>query len=172
VEYYSELFRDLVGKKDFAQSVISLLRGDVVEKRPAGGSKAKFLIVQRYLAKDDENDWRLFYPHINPEAIHWQKAEEEIQNVNKFLPDFANNLGFWSGLGAAGDFCKTDVGVEILVSFNLVDTVMALVKQRELIKYLYHHQEAMWNKVFMSYFSRDKLMEFSKKYTLQGWFEL
>ncbi len=172
VEYYSDIFRDLAGKESFANNLISLLRGDVVGKRPEDGNKAQFLIVQRYLAKDDENDWRLLYPHINPEAIHWQKAEEEIQRINTHLPGFKNNLGFWAGLGSVGDFFKTEAGVEILVSFNLVDTVMALVKQRELIKYLYHHQEALWNKLFMSYFSREKLMEISKKYILQGYFEL
>lgn len=172
VEYYSDLFRDLSTKNDFAVNLISLLRGDVIDKRPADTNKATFLTIQRYLAKDDENDWRLLYPHINPEAIHWQKAEEEIQNMKMALPSFSNNLEFWSGLGAVGEFFKTDVGVDVLVSFNLVDTVMALVKQKEMLKYLYHHQEAMWNKIFMSYFSRDMLIEISKKYILQGWFEL
>ncbi len=172
VEYYSDIFRDLAKHEGFAANLISLLRGDVATKRPADGDKAVFLIVQRYLAKDDENDWRLFYPHINPEAIHWQKAEEEIQGINTKLPGFKNNLGFWSGLGAVGDFFKTEAGVEILVSFNLVDTVMELVKQKELVKYLYHHQEALWNKIFMSYYSREKLMEISKQYILKGYFEL
>ncbi len=172
VEYYSDIFRDLAKKKGFAENLISLLRGDVLAKRPADGDKATFLIVQRYLAKDDENDWRLFYPHINPEAIHWQKAEEEIQGINTKLPGFKNNLGFWAGLGSVGDFFKTEAGVEILVSFNLVDTVMELVKQKELIKYLYHHQEAMWNRIFMGYYSREKLMDISKQYILKGYFEL
>lgn len=173
VEYYSEMFRDLSkDPKTFAANLISLLRGDVLEKRPEDGEKAKFLIVQRYLAKDDENDWRLLYPHINPEAIHWEKAEEEIQQINTKLPGFKNNLGFWAGLGTVGDYFKTDIGTEALVSFNLVDTVMALVKQKELIKYLYHQQEALWNKIYTSYFSREHLMETSKKYILKGYFKL
>lgn len=177
VEYYSDLFKDLTNQPDnFAKSVISLLRGDVIEERlPEVAPEARrprFLVVQRYLAKDDENDWRLFDPHINPEAMHWEKAEEEMQQINVKLVGFKNNLDFWAGLGTVGDYFKTRVGVEILVSFNLVDTVMALVKQKELIKYLYHQQEAMWNKLFISYFSRDELMELSKKYILQGWLEI
>lgn len=173
VEYYSEIFRELAANsKNFAKDIISLLRGDVLEKRPADGDKSKFLIVQRYLAKDDENDWRLFYPHINPEAIHWEKAEEEIQQINTKLPGFKNSLGFWSGMGTVGDYFKTDIGTEALVSFNLVDTVMALVKQKELIKYLYHQQEALWNKIYISHFSREQLMETSRKYILKGYFEV
>mgnify|MGYP001604830742 CR=1 FL=1 len=84
----------------------------------------------------------------------------------------SNNLEYWSGLGAVGDFFKTASGVEVLVSFNLVDTVMALVQRRELIKYLYHHQEAMWNKIFAAYFGWDKLREMSKKYVFKGWLEI
>lgn len=177
VNFYSELFAEFIGlESGFAKNVISLLRGDVVENRlpelVIEARRPKFLVIQRYLAKDDENDWRLFEPHINPEALHWQKAEEEIQLVNQKLTGFANNMSFWGGLGAVGDFFKTDTGVDVLVSFNLVDTVMALVKQRELIKYLYHHQEAMWNKIFAAYFGQARLMAISKKYILKGWFEI
>lgn len=177
VEYYSSLFKEFAkDPHSFAKNFISLLRGDVIEERLPEGAvevrRPRFLVVQRYLAKDDDNDWRLFEPHINPEAIHWKKAEEEIQLINQRLPGFKNNLEFWSRLGTVGDFFKTDVGVEILVSFDLVDMVMALVKRRESAKYLYHQQEAMWNKIFSSYFSRDKLIELSKKHILQGWFEV
>lgn len=176
VQYYAGLFRESAKSEGFSGKIISLLRGDVLEERlpePAiEARRPRFLVVQRYLAKDDENDWRLFEPHINPEALHWEKAEEEIQLVNKKLPGFSNNLEFWGGLGAVGDYFKTDTGVEILVSFNLVDTVMALVKQHELIKYLYHHQEAMWNKIFMNYFGLEKLREYTKRNILKGWFEI
>ena len=177
VEYYAELFGGFMNDgPDFAKKIISLLRGDVLEKRmpelPVEVRRPHFLVVQRYLAKEDDNDWRLFEPHVNPEALHWEKAEEEVQLISKKLSGFSNNLDFWSGLGAVGDFFKTDTGVEVLVSFNLVDTVMALVKHKELLKYLYHHQEAMWNRIFIEYFGMEKLREYTKKYVLRGWFEM
>jgi len=53
-----------------------------------------------------------------------------------------------------------------------VDSVMSLVREKELIKYLYHHQEALWNKIFMEYFSNEQLEKFSKEYLLQGYFEI
>jgi hypothetical protein len=49
---------------------------------------------------------------------------------------------------------------------------MALVKQKELIKYLYHHQEALWNKIFSEYFSIEELEKLSKDYIVKGWFEV
>src|SRR3989344_4818700 len=173
VEYYSELFEGLsMDTVNFSKNVISLLRGDVLENPLPPSDRPRFLVVQRYLAKDDENDWRLFEPHVNPEALHWERAEEEIQLIAKKLPGFKNGLDFWADLGTVGDYFKTAAGVEVLVSFNLVDTVMALVKQRELIKYLYHHQESLWNKIFISYLGEKKLRELTKQNILKGYFEL
>jgi hypothetical protein len=202
IEYYSKLFKDFmdpvrssppqgplgaqsagatsngvdVDGKDFAHKVISLLRGDVAEEKvkfvDLEDSKARWLIVQRYLAKGDENDWRLFVPHINPEALHWARAEEDIFRIEKILPDLKDGLDFWRGLGWVGDFFQTEAGVPILVSFNLVDTVMALVKEKELIKYLYHQQEAMWNEIFASYYGEEAIEIYSRKHIIKGWFEV
>ena len=129
-------------------------------------------MVQRYLAKDDENDWRLFVPRINPEALHWLKAEEDLIKLSGLYPQLNKELEFWHNLGWVGDYFKDEVGNDILVSFDLVDTVMSLVKQKELIKYLYHHQEALWNKIFIEYFNREELEKFSKEYLLQEYFEV
>lgn len=179
IEYYSKLFKDFMDLDgaDFAPKIISLLRGDVAEEKVkfidvADSKKSRWLIVQRYLAKGDENDWRLFVPHINPEALHWERAEEDIFRIEKVLPDLKNGLDFWRGLGWVGDFFQTEAGVPILVSFNIVDTVMALVKEQELIKYLYHQQEAMWNEIFAGYFGEEAIEEYSRKYIIKGWFEV
>ena len=86
--------------------------------------------------------------------------------------DSAKELQFWHNLDWVGDYFKDEVGNDVLVSFNLVDTVMSLVKQKELVKYLYHHQEALWNKIFIEYFNREELEKFSKEYLLQEYFEV
>ncbi len=171
VSFYSDLFKEFAkDNKSFSSNLISVLRGDVIEKKSVAivpeAKRPRFLVVQRYLAKDDDNDWRLFEPHINPEALHWQKAEDDIVRINH------NSLEFWGGLGWVGDFFKTDIGTEVLVSFDLVDTVMELVKQKEMAKYLYHHQEALWNKIFIEYFGVEKLEQLSKDNIVRGWFEI
>lgn len=178
VAYYASLFEGFMKKSEekFATHLISALRGDVIARRlpsfTAEAERPRWLIVQRYLAKDDENDWRLFEPHINPEALHWQRAENDMLSIANVVRGFHNGLDFWGGLGWAGDYFPTETGVPVLVSFNIVDTVMALVKEKELIKYLYHQQEAMWNKIFTSYFSEGELEDWSKRYIIQGWFEV
>lgn len=173
VPFYSDMFRRIARVPNtFAFHLISLLRGDTIERQLPDGEKTMWLVVQRYLAKDDENDWRLTMPRINPEAMHWLKAEEDLVKISHITNGFKKELAFWTDLDWVGDYFKDDIGNDVLVSFNLVDTVMSLVKEKELIKYLYHHKEAMWNKIFMEYLNREELEEFSKEYLLQGYFEI
>lgn len=168
VAYYADAFRE--HKKDtvsFAVSVISMLRGDVIEKRLPEElpevARPRFLVVQRYLAKIDPNDWRLAEPRVNPEALHWQRAEDDVMHLG------GTDLQFWNGAGWVGDFFKTDLGEDSLISMNLGDVVMTLVKRKE-VKYLYHEQEALWNKIFTEYFSVRTLEELSRKNIVRGWF--
>ncbi|MEK7537291.1 MAG: hypothetical protein AAB584_02520 [Patescibacteria group bacterium] len=159
VPFYSKLFRKFSQEQDFIQKLKSLLRGDVSEGPLPDKGRMSWRIIQRYLAKDDENDPRLFMPHINPEAEHWFKA---IESLAKLGPDFA----FWKELDFTGGFFGNE-----LVSFNLIDLVMTLVKKEE-IKYLYHQQEALWNKIFIEYFGREKMNELIEENIIKGYIEL
>ena len=71
-----------------------------------------------------------------------------------------------------GDYFLDENSIGVLVSFDLVDTVMELVQQKEMAKYLYHQQEAMWNKIFEEFFGREELERYSREYLLQGYFEI
>lgn len=174
IPFYSDLFKTFAttDKKNFSKNLISLLRGDVFDEIAPKTDKLRWLVVQRYLAKDDENDWRLFMPHINPEALHWERMERMLAQTTDILDGFSVNLAFWQNLNWVGDFFKSDTGIDVLVSFNLVDTVMSLIKEKELIKYLYHHEESLWNKIFIEYFSVEKMEELIKKNIVRGWFEV
>jgi len=165
--FYSDLFKKASkNKSEFVETLVSLISGYVVDDR----SKIKngdWLIVQRYLAKDDENDWRLFEPHVNPEAIHWEKAEAMIDRIGGYYG--INDMSFWRDLNWVGDYFQTDVGIDALVSFNLIDTSMSLVKKKEMVKYLYHHQESLWNKIFSSYLGTDRMEEIIKENIVKGY---
>jgi len=173
IKFYSGLFEKFAGNTNsFAKNLISLLRGDVIDERLPASEKTQWLIIQRYLAKDDENDWRLFQPHVNPEALHWERAEKMLVKAGKILNSFSADLAFWENLNWVGDYFRTEAGIDVLVSFNLIDTAMSLVKEKELIKYLYHHQEALWNKIFCEYFGEEKMEEMIKENIIRGWFEI
>ncbi len=173
IPFYSDIFREIAQNEiTFAKNLTSLLRGDVLDRHFPDSDRSLWLVVQRYIAKEDENDWRLFVPHINPEGLHWSKAGENLAKVGSFLDGFSHELVFWENLDWVGDYFKDEIGQDVLVSFNIVDTVMSLVKEKEMVKYLYHHQEALWNKIFTAYFSKEELEKKAKEYLLQGYFEV
>ncbi len=156
VPFYTKLIKEYSEKGDFVKKLQSLLRGDVPEGQAPAGS---FRIVQRYLAKDDEHDFRLFEPHVNPEAEHWYKAEGNLQKLG-------GEFAVWQELDFVGDMWGDE-----LVSFDLIDLVMSLVKKGE-IKYLYHQQEALWNKLFIEYLGRDRVNEEIEKNIIDGFIKL
>ena len=70
------------------------------------------------------------------------------------------NVGFWQNLDFVGGFFKSESDNERRqVSFDLLDNAMSLVMQKHMVKYLYHQQEALWNKIFMEYVGGEAVME-------------
>jgi len=172
VQFYSDLFRGIRDKgDDFSKGVISLLRGDILDKAPeAAGASMNWLIVQRYLAKIDEWEKRLFVPHVNPEAIHWGTAEKAVAQIGE--KDLALTLETWVDLDWVGGYFPNHHGEE-LISFDLIDMIMSLVDEKYVAKYLYHQQEALWNRIFEGYMGDgDKLENLIKENLLKGYISL
>jgi len=174
IPFYSDLLRKNVETPQmFPTHLASLLRGDVREERVnVTGDKMVWFVIQRYLIKGNGNDWRLLTPHINPEAIHWERATEDIIRMGDVYPALDHTLRFWENIHWIGEYFNTEEGGEMLMSFNMVDTVMSLVQKEEMVMYSYHQQEALWNKIFMEYFGREELERRVKNYLLQGYFEV
>jgi len=162
LSFYSKLFKRHAEAKDFGVKIIPFLQGAIADNRK-GLKSEDWMIIQKYLAKDNKDDPRLLMPHINPEVIHWKKAERVLTEFAKTMPEV--ELGFWEDLfwedfDWIGDFYPTQKEGSILVSFDLIDNIMSLVQEKELIKYLYHQQEALWNRIFEGYLGDgDKLEE-------------
>lgn len=146
IVFYSKLFERYSSQENFNDKFISLLRGDVPEITQH--SDREWLIIQRYLWKEDPSDKRLFTPRVNPESLHWKKAQQDIVRLAK-----EKNLeGFqlWDDSDyLAGVFNKND-GTEGVVSFDLEDVAMSFVAHSEgKDKFFeYHQREAIWNKIF------------------------
>jgi len=173
VTFYSDLFRKFASESGgiFSKKLVSALRGDVLDRHFTGENQQHYwMIVQQYLAKDDPFDWRLFVPHVNPEALHWSKAEDDIARFGEKFSDL--DFEFWHHLDHIGDYFQDASGTEVLVSMNLIDTVMSLVQKKVMIKYLYHHQEALWNKIFMEYAGREKTEALIMKNFEKGYIDI
>jgi hypothetical protein len=169
INFYSAIFKSYENDSEFAKKIIVLLKGETDEDQAAFSGR-NWLILPRYLAKDDENDSRLLAPHISPEAIHWEKAEKMLALMGQTV--WQIDFSFWKNLNWVGDMFRDNSHGEKLVSFNLVDTVMSLVKEKEMIKYLYHHQEALWNKIIIEHLGEARLEEIAKNNLIYGRFDI
>jgi hypothetical protein len=176
VPFYAGLFRRHLNEgEDFAHKFKSLLRGDVPTKAAPNGGRTTWRIVQRYLAKDNPNDFRLFEPHVNPEADHWWRAEEDLARLSRILRPTDErkgqlDLGWWSGLDYVGElFEDKATGESVLVSFDLIDLIMSLVDKEQR---LYHHQEALWNKIFVEYVGRERMNRLIAEHLVDGFIVL
>jgi len=147
VSFYSKLFRKYASGDDFSDKLKSLLRGDVPEVYKT--LPGEWLIVQRYLYKEDPNDPRLYIPRVNPESIHWMRGERDL---TLFKAEEARlDLSLWHDLDWVGGIF--DHGAEEVVSFDLEDNAMSLVSFMEgkNQSFNYHQREAMWTKLFFGY---------------------
>src|SRR3989338_283225 len=158
IAFYSTLFQKYAKLPDFNQKFISLLRGDVPEAgEPFDSAQGKWLIIQRYLWKENPEDPRLFLPHVNPEAMHWRKAEEDIVAFGKKHEEV--RLEFWDNFWyVAGFFPLRQArgkpnGNRQLVSFDLEDNAMIVAHKTEgkEARLTYHQHEALWNRLFAEY---------------------
>lgn len=160
IQFYADITTRLLDQKiGFTQKFISMLRGDVPDpvvdlKHPS------WEMTQRYLEKDDPFEIGLVIPHVNPESIHWAKAQDAMAAI-------APELGFWKGADWLGVLAKDDVGEDVLVSFNIVDCAMSLSDLTKK-KYTYHQREALWNRLYVEYFGSERLEEFCKEQIIQG----
>lgn len=173
VNFYSKLFEKYAKEtpKNLGIRILNSLRGDII-KPPAPDKKTMiWQIIQRYLAKDDPQDPRLFLPHLNPETIHWDKAEENMKEMGQLLR--AVDLEFFGGIDFVGDFFKDKQGREYLLSFDLIDSMVSLTNNVPIdAKYLYHRQEALWNKIFIEYFDKETLEKMIIDNLEKGYIEL
>ncbi len=170
VPFYASLFRRHLRSENFAHTFKSLLRGDVSSDPAPNHGQITWRVVQRYLAKDNQDDFRLFEPHVNPEADHWWRAEEDLGRLSRILgKDHGRlDLGWWTGLDFVGEMFRDErTGADELVSFDLIDQLMSLVRSSD-SGYLYHQQEALWNKIFVEYMGREKMQQLIEENLMSG----
>lgn len=173
IDFYAQIFRNYAKTEDFGRKMISALKGEVGGLPMEDGQSMNWRIVQRYLAKDDPNDPRLFEPHVNPEARHWIKAERNIAVLGQKFPGL--DFSFWDGMDHVGEYFPLNnyKNGEMLVSFDLIDNVISLSKKTTVLsKYLYHQQEALWNRIFIEYAGEEKLEELLRENLAKGYINL
>jgi len=171
VHLYSDYFKYYSDDRFFGEKIVSAIRGDVPNILLTKDDPNKWLVIQRYLFKEDPQDPRLGVPHINPEALYHRGASHTLMKMEKLVPDL--DFKIWEHTNYVAAWFPTRKGSQMLVNFNLMDNVMSVMSDLPFDKwYSYHLHEALWNKIFIDYFGVEKMEDVIIKHLLDGWFDI
>lgn len=147
IRLYSANFKLQQVKPDFAPILIDTLIADPKTHIKVGGQYIHWRVIQRYFGKlEKEYHPEIFEPHVQPEDLHWRKAENVLYHIEPALK-------FWEDL----DY------VAILehgrpVPLNLMDNAVSYCNGLDYgSQAIYHFRESLWNEVFVRYVGQKNL---------------
>lgn len=140
IRLYSTFFKLMQTKQNFGQIVASTLIADTPKLALTEHGHIHWRVIQRYFAKLGVPHPEIFQPHIQPEDLHWRRAEEVLYEIDP-------ELEFWRGL----DFVAVQKGNDT-VTFALMDVSLSYSNALSYEdRYLYHFRESLWNELFARY---------------------
>lgn len=147
IRLYSAFFKLQQVKPDFGKILSDTLNADLHKAAVMAGSHVHWRVIQRYYGKlENESHPEIFEPHVQPEDLHWRKAEEYLYKIDP-------ELSFWRDL----DY----VGVKVAgspVSLNLMDVSMSYSNDTPYShRVIFHMRESLWNEIFMRYMNHNIL---------------
>jgi hypothetical protein len=113
------------------------------------GQHIHWRVIQRYFGKlENEVHPEIFEPHVQPEDLHWRKAEESLYEIDP-------ELGFWKDMDYVGLLFENRP-----ISFALMDVSVAYSTNAPYEnRVIYHFRESLWNEIFIRYMSFKTLQE-------------
>lgn len=149
IRLYSAFFKLQQVKKDFGKIFVETLIADPDLGPVMSGQHIHWRVIQRYFGKlEDEYHPEIFEPHVQPEDLHWRKAEEELYKIDP-------ELKFWEDRDYVGLMFENRP-----VTFNMMDVAAAYCNQTPYEdRVIYHFRESLWNEVFIRYLGQKTLEE-------------
>lgn len=147
IRLYSSFFKLQQVKPDFAKIVIETLIADPPSAAVMAGQTVHWRVIQRYFGKlEKEYHPEIFEPHVQPEDLHWRKAENILYQMDP-------ELGWWRDLDYVGIMHAGRP-----VAFNLMDMAQNYSNQTPYAqRAMFHFREALWNELFMRYMGEKTL---------------
>lgn len=142
VKLYSTFFKLKSKKPHFGKVVMETLIADAGTSSQLVGKNVHWRVIQRYLGrhKEDSIEKTAFEPHVQPEDLHWRRAEDLLYLID-------SGLEFWKD--------RDYVAVQydgFPVAFNLFDVSFAYSNSEPYEnRYAYHFRESLWNEIFVRY---------------------
>lgn len=150
IRLYSAFFKLQQVKPHFGKVIAETLIADPGSHATMAGQKIHWRVIQRYFGKlEHEKHPEIFEPHVQPEDLHWRRAEDLLYQLDP-------ELGFWRDLDYVGIMDKD----KRPVTLNMLDVAASYVNQspyRE--RAIYHFRESLWNELFIRYMGQKTLEE-------------
>jgi hypothetical protein len=149
IRLYSSFFKLQQVKPNFGEILATTLIADLPEAAVMAGQNIHWRVIQRYFGKlEGEYHPEIFEPHVQPEDLHWRKAEELLCEVDPELT-FWNDLDYVAAIHAGRP-----------IPLNLTDVAASYVNQLPYAdRAVYHFRESLWNEIFVRYMGQKVLEE-------------
>lgn len=147
IRLYSAFFKLKSTHPRFGAELVDTLIADPGKAAVMAGQHVHWRVIQRYFGKlADEKHPEAFQPHVQPEDLHWRKAEESLYKLDLKM-EFWRDLDFVAMPAKGGP-----------VALNVMDVSFAYSNEEEYEnRYYYHFRESLWNEIFMRYMGEEVL---------------
>lgn len=149
IRLYSAFFKLQQVKPHFGTIIAQTLIAEPPAAAVLAGQHIHWRVIQRYFGKlETEKHPEIFEPHVQPEDLHWRRAESLLYEVDP-------ELRFWQDIDYVGAMHDGRP-----VPFNLLDVAASYVNQSHYEdRAIYHFRESLWNEVFVRYMGQQVLEE-------------
>ena len=141
VKLYSTFFKLKQDEPNFGEIVVNTLVADPGTASQMAGTNVHWRVIQRYFGKlKDEAHPEAFEPHVQPEDLHWRRAEDLLFELDPEM-EFWRDLD-WVALMFDGRPVTT----------NIIDVSLSYANDISYDdRYVYHFRESLWNEIFIRY---------------------
>lgn len=148
IRLYSAFFKLKQVNSNFGETVVETLIADPGKASQMAGQQVHWRVIQRYFGKlKDEAHPEAFQPHVQPEDLHWRRAEEMLAELDP-------EMKFWQGMDYVGKIYEG----QSPVTFNMMDVSLSYSNGENYEnRYVYHFRESLWNEIFMRYMGQKNL---------------
>lgn len=147
IRLYSAFFKFISTRPTFGADMVTTINADPKQAAVMAGQHIHWRVIQQYLGRHkDTSHPEAFQPHVQPEDLHWRKAEESLYELDE-------KLEFWRDLDYVA---RRERGGP--VALNLMDVAFAYSNEEHYEdRYYYHFRESLWNEIFIRYMSEKNL---------------
>ena len=147
IRLYSAFFKLKSTAAHFGKTISETLIADTGTGSTIANFNIHWRVIQRYFGKIHESPPEIFQPHVQPEDLHWRRAEESLYKLD-------SELKYWQDL----DYVATVGSDGLPVPFNLMDVAIGYSNGQGFAKRnFYHFRESLWNEIFIRYMGEPTL---------------